>query len=703
MDTTCFRNKVRCSLRQTLWTLLALGVGCTDLAPPDDDQGTNGQVTRALASTAENADTVNAALEAAEDLLAEGETLEAARDALLARLQTDPQVLGAALDPDSGAVFADFRSGETQIFSLIDTTSDPEGSVVALRDAALTARVAALPALPAGKPGAAQGTGLDTYWRMPASNRALLVNGIEALHPDKPYTNSAPTISKMLADRGYDVETPESLTVDHFTHLTDYGLIVIEAHGLWREPSWPTELLFPSATCGGTGSKQALLTTTVVTNENTIAYAGDMGCGRLMAWNTSFRDPNNPRRRLQTWAVTPNFVREHDPGTFPSNTVMYLNSCRGYDQNFVSPYEQLLFEKCGSGAMFMGWSQRVDYAYAGRALVNLFQLATCSNELLVIDDVNVLQQSTPPQGNFASLRMAWGQLNARGWTFDPVTLGQLLYTDQQQDYRDMVVMPHFIDFLSTVDAADRNEYKASLWSAGVAPALRIGSNFVTLQRENQGLFTVYRIAGSSPAHYGTMQLSEQDRTDAPSVLHRWRPSISITNVGGDLKYQITLTLHARAARANGRTSAWLDPPAAAFGETAWDKPACWVAWNVSGEKTYNSDLGPMRAVYSGSGSRAFTASDHGWLRCSEDGTTVNFDATAYITYTTTTTNLNTGDISTYDTTASAHAEAQGLGLTQEWTIAGGSYSSSSATLGNFAVTWNAVAAEPPFDPTTEPR
>jgi hypothetical protein len=683
--------------------LLSAGAGC-----PRNELDGNGlidaEVTPLLASSPENATAANAALDAAEARLRQGADTASARDELLARLQSDPEVLGAALDADSGAVWADFRNGETQVFSFIATAGDREGSLDSLTRAKLrVGEPIAPPPHRVHKPATAQGTGLDTYWRMPANNRALLVNAIAALHPEKPYTSSTNTLWKMLSDRGYDVDPPTDLTVDHFTHLTDYGLIVIEAHGLWREPQWAPEIIFPSGTCGGTGSKQALLTTTVVTAENTVAYARDIVCGRLMAWNTSFLDPNNRNRRIQTYAVTPNFVREHDPNVFPSNTILYLNSCRGFDANFSSPYEQLLFEKCGSGALFLGWTQKVDYAYAGRAMLNLFQLAACSNEALTLEGVEVLRPSVPPQGNFASMNVAWGQLNSRGWTFDPDTLGQLVYTNQQQDFRDMVLMPHCLDFLSGVTAEGRNEYFANLWSVGIEPRLTIGGYEVSLQRENLGLFTKYRITGSTAPYYGNVQLTESGRLDVPTVLHRWRPSISITNVGGDMKYQVTLTLHARAGVASRRSSAWQDPPRAAFGETFWDKPLCSVAWTVSGEKTYDSAYGRTRAVYSGSGSRAFVDSDFGSLRCSDDGASVNLSATAHIIYTTTLTYLDTGETSTYDTSAGVSAELHGVGLAADWTIASATYQASDAALGDHQVKWNAIAAEPPFDPSAEPR
>jgi hypothetical protein len=684
--------------------LLSFGALCRDV-DPDGNELIDDEVVPLLASTEENAAAVNEALGAAEAVLREGRSTAEARDELLARLQSDPEVLGAAMDVDSGAVYADFRNGETQIFSFIDSAADQEGSLASLANAKPRDDMLRAPTPAAvGKQSAAQGTGLDTYWRMPSNNRALLVNAIAALHPDSPYTNSTNTVWKMLSDRGYEIEPPANLTVDHFTRLTDYGLIVIEAHGLWREPSWPQELLFPSATCGGDGSRQALLTTTVVTPENTIEYARDLVCGRLMAWNTSFRDPADRRRRLQTYAVTPNFVREHDPNVFPSNTILYLNSCRGFNANFSSPYEQPLFEKCPSGARFMGWTQKVDYAYAGRALVNLFQLATCSNEDLTIAGVRVLQPSTPPQGAFASMRMAWSQLNSVGWTFDPATLGQLVYTDQQQDFRDMILMPYLVDFLPGVTSEGRNQYEVNLWSAGVSPLLTIGGHGVSIQREGRGLFTVYRITGSTSAYFGDMELAELGRSDVPTVLHRWRPSISITNSGdNNMKFQITLTLHARAAVTNRRSSAWQAPPRAAFGETYWDKPLCWVAWNVSGEHTYDSSGGRMRAVYSGSGSRAFLDSDHGSLQCSEDGTSVNLSATAYIIYTTTLTNLDTGETSTHDTTADASADLQGVALADNWTIGPAVYLDNNATLGDHQVSWNAIPAEPPFDPNGEPR
>ena len=84
----------------------------------------------------------------------------------------------------------------------------------------------------------------------------------------------------------------------------------------------------------------------------------------------------------QFFIVTPNYIREHDKGTFPDNTLMLLSSCSAYLEDKSSPMKDLLFEKCNKGARFLGWTGKVSASIAIRAALNLFQLMTASNEEL---------------------------------------------------------------------------------------------------------------------------------------------------------------------------------------------------------------------------------------------------------------------------------------------------------------------------------
>ena len=111
----------------------------------------------------------------------------------------------------------------------------------------------------------------EGYYRMPANNKALLVNGYVLYHgkngenpnPLVTLTDSTELIKVMLEARGYKVIRPEGIIkingndvtipivpVEDFKTLTDYGVIVIETHGGRRNLEYPQELL-EKANCGG--------------------------------------------------------------------------------------------------------------------------------------------------------------------------------------------------------------------------------------------------------------------------------------------------------------------------------------------------------------------------------------------------------------------------------------------------------------------
>ena len=115
----------------------------------------------------------------------------------------------------------------------------------------------------------------------------------------------------------------------------------------------------------------------------------------------------------QLFAVTPNYIRQYNPGKFPDNTLMVLDVCSAdkSEAGSRSPMKALLFEKSNKGARFLGWNGNTEVAMMEGASLNLFQLMTASNEKLTVKGITFLKKSTPPQGGwFTPLTQAFEQL-----------------------------------------------------------------------------------------------------------------------------------------------------------------------------------------------------------------------------------------------------------------------------------------------------
>lgn len=680
-----------------------------------------------LALLPDNGQVVNDALAAVDQGLDQGADLSAVRQDLLSRLRADNHVAGAGLDEDSDVVWADFINGEIHCFWIVDSDTDASaGSVDSLTVAALPGH--GVPAIPTSMPAGPTGTGLrhvaafnaDTFWHLPGNNKALLANALWPFHADWDISDTTVRIKEMLEACGYVVEPepveypdgqvgPGLLTLDHFQHLSDYGVIFIETHGARRKPEYPAEMLqlppslgLPNTgTCGGDASSMVLLTTTLTTPAAIVEHAGDLNCGRITFWNARIRDPKGKIiRRQQYFGVTPNFIREHDQGKFPDSTLFFLNACRGFgDDGYSSPFASTLFEKCNRGAYFLGWAKKVFYPIAARAALNHFQLMTGANDELYIKGKALLRSATPPcGGSFTELNAAFAQIFNRGYATDPDSGAVLTRRVQNDEIAGLILMPHVLAASQDTDG----RFALSMISDAV-PQLTIGVTSVPVQRDTWNtLASRGWHMPASVASWGDMVLSQDGRIGIARPLHRWRPSISVTGGTGGPIVNATFTLQGRATIDGGslRASPWADPPIAQF-QADWDKPASLIAWNITGESTSTS--GDYHYSYSGAGSRAFGDNDGGSLESQGNGTTARLYAYGQVTYTTTVTDLNTSAQSSSDDTATISVDREGLALGADWTVAAGAYTENNTSLGDVQMNWNAFSPTPPFDPQAEPR
>ncbi len=664
-----------------------------------------------LAASSANAASVTSAVSKAGQMLQQGSDATTINAALLTQLQGDSRVVGSGLDPTGETVWADFIGGESHCFLVVDQSKDTSGTLKPMHpierprapgtDAGCAdiKTIAQQPTQPA--------TG-RTY-TIPGNSRALLANSLSFIHSNWSINDSTELIEKMLKARGYTTER-HNLTIDDFTKLTDYGVIVLEGHGQWRNPQYAPELLqLPPAlgipntgTCGGAFSRVSVLTTTKVTEQNLVDHAGDVGCGRLVLWNVTILQPDGKIAKVQYYGVTPNYVREYDSGKFPKNTIFLMNACRGIRGDLSSPFADLLFEKCDQGACFLGWSGKVEYAKAARAALYLFQLMTCANEEKKVMNIygvekTVLQKFTPPQGGGATWMLnAMAELNQQLYLTDLASGAQLTPLIQSPGTTQPMLVPHPLSW------SGPSPWQSGAFALGMfsdaQPAITIGGTSVSASEINYWA-NVWNISAVPSGAYGDIVIKHGNISSIPRPLRRWQPSITVKGNSDGLAYTVTFTLLARGTVANFRTSVWQDPPPATFFDAEWIKAGSIIAWNITGQKVTQD----YRYDYSGSGSRAFGANDGGYMTCASDGSSVSLSASGEVTYTTTTTNLKTQNVSTSNNSKAISISRNGVSLSSNWTISDASFTQGVGFSDQAQVSWNAIAADPPFDPNAEPR
>jgi len=695
-----------------------------------NDNGTvdngDGEATR-LATSEANARAMDAADAEAERLIAEGSPVADVLAAMVAVLEADENVAGAGVDSAGEPIlWVDFINGETQVVQIIDRSIDAEeGSVADLEEIDTPSAVSKVLE---GNPGVGplqkatadprqQAIPSEPWCRLPGNNQALVANALAEFHGDWSFNDVTCPIEDMLIARGYIVD-PGPLTVDlfesapdipgqpHKVSITDYSVVLLEAHNTVREPEYPAEMIqlppqlgIPNTgTCGGPGSRMVILTSSEAYPQAILERAADICCGRLTLWKVLLVDPDKSVRKSTHFGVTPNFIREHNANPFPDNTLFILNGCRGFWPYPESPWKDVLLEKSQRGAVFMGWTHKPRYPEAARAILYLFQFLTASNVEVEVQGARVIRSVTPPRGGFGTGLHggAYQELAAKGLNVYPKTGAVLERAMQGTDLFELILMPHPLCW------ERRNEEDPAInLFAGAGPMVAIGGTAVSLTPISvyAGIWSV----AAQPIVFGDLTVVEDNRLSIPRVVHRWRPQIKVESAGDSGPHvTATFTLHARSTldSSSFRESVWDPAPAATF-DTVWDPEACSIGWQVSGQYTDGCET----TVYAGNGLEMFDPSKHnnGFLRAVADGSGVHveLDVTAPIRYTATTTNTCENTISSSEVTESINVWKDDVSLSSNWTIGAASY-----TVGTDwprQISWNAVAAEPPFDPDTEPR
>lgn len=678
-----------------------------------------------LTASPENAETVREALKTIDTMLEQNIEVSSILDSVQTQLDASARVYDTALEEDMVSV--SFIDGETHTFWVVD--EDAESDDVAVPSSEVAYEFDNAEAQRFDEDMALQQQIPSDYFRMPASNKALLVNSLHYFHANSPnyvVTDSTALIKKMLESRGYEVDR-EYLTLDIMKDITKYGVIVIETHGSSRELENPIEII-GGENCGGDFSKYRLLTIDQVTAEKILANAKDIFCGRISIYNRRVRRGERLVYKDAFFGITPNFIREYNKGKFPDNTLMVVNSCSAIRNDLGSPMRDMLFEKCDSGAAFVGWTGRVQAKTVIRAALNLFQLMTVSNEELTGKDGFIaLKKSTPPQGGIrlTDLHAAMSEMGKVGLTTD-MHYGSTMVAEKQNDGEQLttILIPYLYSgvwntssFSLDVNFSDESD-----------PSVTIGGTTVSGRWD----YIPFSWEIFPPVDvYGDIVVTQDGRISPARTLHRWQPKIKIEGNYGGVKFTVNLTLQFRATLHGDSfrySSVWKEnsipadndyadfsdaPPATFFAEI--DREASVVSWEVSGENIYIDTIpapyiGPIvwHYKYNGSGSSTFDQDDKLYKKISLSR---HYDETSElyvkfnITYTINETS-SLGYSDTYEVEESIEF-TKNVTLSDDWTVAADSFSGSVdfEVYGNDVaqVSWNEIPAEPPFKKDEEPR
>jgi len=740
-------------MRQTISLKLFIGVMLVYLCVTVGCQKGDTEI---ITASPANGPTVRSAIEKAQGLLDQDEDIDVILTTLEDQLNSDPRVYDVEVESEIGSVSFVFNNGETHTIALRDAEFDSEIILPYLDDLAYDSQSTSLVVDSAEESPLQQQSPLGGgYYRMPANNKALLANAFVYFHgrngentkdPKVVLTDSTEIIEGMLKARGYKVKRPTEILKDKngnnildnngniiifpvipvelFKTLTDYSVILIETHGGRRNLRYPFESTKEFPNCGGAFSKYQLVTTEIATMDSTKKYMNDIICGRVAFHNKLFKTKDGGL--VQVYDITPNYIRQYNPGKFPDNTLMMLNACSADKSDTASPstMKALLFEKSNKGARFLGWNGNADVSMMGGASLNLFQLMTASNEKLTVKGITFLKKSTPPQGGrFTPLTKALEELDKKSYLTDPKYKTKLQLTSQDGADSDLILMPHPLTVWGALDWVGGGSATLFVYcDSDSQPTVNIGETEIAVSANYGDSMSFTSVPVGA---YGDIVVRENERTSIPRLLHRWRPQIKVKSISSPedmpfMQYDVTFTMQARATIGSGlkgsmltdplafpsfRDSIWNDPPPAQFAAW-WDLSASNVAWKIDGE---GSD-GETYYKYEGSGLKPLTegvvGGDTTGIITNDSGTSVSLSIDAALPFTFTMKVLETGDVLTYEGLLPIWVQKDNITLSDDWGVFQASFQSDDICppIGCMAqISWNQFSADPPFDKDNEPR
>ncbi|HKO44896.1 MAG TPA: hypothetical protein VJU84_16585 [Pyrinomonadaceae bacterium] len=273
-----------------------------------------------------------------------------ARNATLALITQDPNVLQAGLSENGNGIWILYKSGVLGGVMLNPANTKGGGGGAAWPFGPVINPYAALFSQPLLLQGG------DNRIK----NRKAIV--LSPFLFDFGAADEGDEIKQLLEDSAcpaYDVTnlTDAAVTVNTVKTLNQFGVVAISSHG---DTFYNGILSFWTDQFGWNffGAQVVFLTGEAVTNANKVANEIDLKKGRLAITNSG----------TSHYAILPSFIEHYSGGGYP-NSLIYMSSCRSTFNNSMSN------AFLGKGAAtYLGYSEYVDAAFANQAGVSFFTI-----------------------------------------------------------------------------------------------------------------------------------------------------------------------------------------------------------------------------------------------------------------------------------------------------------------------------------------
>jgi len=601
-----------------------------------------------------------------------GDSPATALGKLSTALVGNPEVVGTVATADQNGLWVVGKSGEQVLLEVETLDEPPSGTITSSTEESVTEGMNHLSASrPAGRLMAEPLSPFDYIF--PATNKALLLNSLKTCVPeigDSGY-DTTKAVASYLKRIGYEIKR-SSGTLNDFTSLTDdYSVIFIEARTSRQSGGEIIKLLserpiLPSQNPTNAdidGNSEALNTSTIVTPVLRRQYADDLRFGRLKIRHPWYKFRGKTYRCKPTFAVTPNFIRQHcKKGRFPNHTLLYISAGGLIGDTLTSQWQTLLAGK-SDNCHFLTWGGKPKFVSTQLAAANLFQLltgmdyrftvtiepTTFPNGQTIVEDHIEDHPVQPPMVNM-NLSKAWGYLSMAGGVFDMDSGATLLTLDhgpQTEMHPYFALAPVLDDFYL--------DQLGKAYIFGAAPPGSQARFFDSTGNSIDDFDKVFNLGDHSYPPYeepmmfgecyhfdlpvsvaGTLELRDpQGRHSTGMIVYIWKPRLDLLWHGnGGENYSVAMQLVARALLAPRWRVLTKDlndpysPPRDNSINGRFDSTASLISWTVTGEK---SD-GQSKVSYHGNGSASILFKDkNGWLE-SADFTTSDDGENSLIFY-----------------------------------------------------------------------
>ncbi|MHC4798750.1 MAG: thrombospondin type 3 repeat-containing protein, partial [Planctomycetota bacterium] len=662
------------------------GDGIGDACDNGPDAGSSADLTTISQEIENDYATADAEGVNLEQMLNDGMAIDAAINSLVDTLKGYPNVVDAESINNGRAAVVIFQSGMEFIYEVIDETEDFPDSESVAAPKAISSVTNALRQVPQETDSLIKSTPSNKshlvnqqqilpdvftpLTRFPGNKKAVVASAMEACSVSKGFTLN--WVKWMLESLGYEV-VQRKADLDFFKEITQYSVIYIEAEGskinldeyyrdLVNSTNDKLETL-PNADVEG--GSLVVTSATVATKALRVQYAADIALGRLKLRKPVYR------AGLYTctedhFGITPNFIRQHNSGNFPDNTLLCLNAGYGYrEDSMLSDWFDMLNDK-GKGGAYISWNNRLTYLTSITAFVNFFQLLAGTDLALEITNDNkkkwiIAKKNVPPVNN-QSFLTAYSALNIKEWDIEKRknTGAQLIVLEDIADGTPplLAIAPAIEDFWIDKygqggfqgEATNNNQLRIGDQSGGgLGMRIDIGQNgFYSLGDGWIAIISGFKFPVTLGAAGPITLYLPDGRHGRPLTLLTWKPNFNVTGKGpNDVPFTSNYSMVARG----------LVSPRSREGNNVWEKPSrdsinaefdgggCIATWSVNG--AYEDSTHKYTYIGGGSKTLMFKDSEFGGLRAgfagnSETGMDVSFDIDVLLSYTETITEKATG-------------------------------------------------------------